>query len=90
MPDPQLAWAAWQTAFGLGPASEERLQGALLKHVREAGLHTSWTEQDPAYERAVAGFVGAGPGRRPAHGRRSGTAWSLMRGPTSWAPPWST
>ncbi|MGW0707161.1 malto-oligosyltrehalose synthase [Streptomyces sp. NPDC002643] len=61
VPDPQLAWAAWQTAFGLGPADEERLQGALLKHVREAGLHTSWTEQNPAYERAVADFVARGP-----------------------------
>ncbi|MGW0826030.1 malto-oligosyltrehalose synthase [Streptomyces sp. NPDC002845] len=61
MPDPQLAWAAWQTAFGLGPAAEERLQGALLKHVREAGLHTAWTEQDPAYEHAVADFVAQGP-----------------------------
>ncbi|WP_086784954.1 malto-oligosyltrehalose synthase [Streptomyces caniscabiei] len=60
-PDPHLAWAAWQTAFGLGPAAEERLQGALLKHVREAGLHTSWTEQDPAYEREVADFVARGP-----------------------------
>ncbi|TQE19632.1 malto-oligosyltrehalose synthase [Streptomyces ipomoeae] len=61
VPDPQLAWAAWQTAFGLGPADEERLQGALLKHVREAGLHTSWTEQNPAYEQAVADFVARGP-----------------------------
>ena len=56
-----MAWAAWQTAFGLGPADGERLQGALLKHVREAGLHTAWTEQDPAYEEAVAAFVAAGP-----------------------------
>ncbi|QFR01043.1 malto-oligosyltrehalose synthase [Streptomyces phaeolivaceus] len=61
VPDPQLAWAAWQTAFGLGPADEERLQGALLKHVREAGLHTSWTERNPAYERLVADFVARGP-----------------------------
>ncbi|MFF7261822.1 malto-oligosyltrehalose synthase [Streptomyces sp. NPDC008159] len=61
VPDPQLAWAAWQTAFGLGPADAERLEGALLKHVREAGLHTSWTEQNPAYERAVADFVARGP-----------------------------
>ncbi|GHJ99891.1 malto-oligosyltrehalose synthase [Streptomyces sp. Y2F8-2] len=60
-PDPQLAWAAWQTLFGLGQADEERLKGALLKHVREAGLHTSWTEQDPAYEEAVAAFVSGGP-----------------------------
>ncbi|MHB9858237.1 malto-oligosyltrehalose synthase [Streptomyces sp. YIM S03343] len=61
VPDAQLAWAAWQTVFGLGPAAAERVQGALLKHVREAGLHTSWTEQQPAYEEAVAAFVAAGP-----------------------------
>jgi (1->4)-alpha-D-glucan 1-alpha-D-glucosylmutase len=75
MPDPQLAWAAWQTVFGLGPASEERVQGALLKHVREAGLHTAWTEQDPAYEDTVAAFVAEGPcgapGRRVAAFRDS-------------------
>ncbi|MER5195328.1 malto-oligosyltrehalose synthase [Streptomyces sp. NPDC002755] len=61
VPDGQLAWAAWQTVFGLGPAAPERVQEALLKHVREAGLHTSWTEQQPAYEEAVAAFVAAGP-----------------------------
>ncbi|MFE4052191.1 malto-oligosyltrehalose synthase [Streptomyces sp. YIM B13518] len=60
-PDGQLAWAAWQTVFGLGPAEEERVRGALLKHVREAGLYTSWTEQEPPYEEAVARFVAAGP-----------------------------
>ncbi|MEU0968782.1 malto-oligosyltrehalose synthase [Streptomyces sp. NPDC005917] len=61
VPDAQLAWAAWQTVFGLGPADPERVQGALLKHVREAGLYTSWTEQEPPYEQAVASFVAAGP-----------------------------
>ncbi|MFF1272029.1 malto-oligosyltrehalose synthase [Streptomyces marokkonensis] len=61
VPDAQLAWAAWQTVFGLGPAEEERVRGALLKHVREAGLYTSWTEQEPSYEEAVARFVAAGP-----------------------------
>jgi (1->4)-alpha-D-glucan 1-alpha-D-glucosylmutase len=61
VPDGQLAWAAWQTVFGLGPAGEERVQEALLKHVREAGLYTSWTEQEPPYEEAVAAFVAAGP-----------------------------
>ncbi|WP_320783655.1 malto-oligosyltrehalose synthase [Streptomyces sp. CRN 30] len=65
VPDAQLAWTAWQTAFGLGPADGERLRGALLKHVREAGLHTSWTEQDAGYERAVAEFVAAGPADDP-------------------------
>ncbi|MDO0910773.1 malto-oligosyltrehalose synthase [Streptomyces sp. DT2A-34] len=61
VPDAQLAWAAWQTVFGLGDAAVDRVQGALLKHVREAGLFTSWTEQEPPYEEAVAEFVAAGP-----------------------------
>ncbi|CAM5727866.1 Malto-oligosyltrehalose synthase OS=Streptomyces tendae OX=1932 GN=treY PE=4 SV=1 [Streptomyces tendae] len=61
VPDGQAAWAAWQTVFGLGPADGERVREALLKHVREAGVHTSWTEQEPAYEEAVARFVAAGP-----------------------------
>ncbi|WP_199808230.1 malto-oligosyltrehalose synthase [Streptomyces sp. NRRL S-1022] len=60
-PDGQLAWAAWQTVFGLGPAEEDRVRQALLKHVREAGMYTSWTEQEPPYEEAVAAFVAAGP-----------------------------
>ncbi|MFJ8026971.1 malto-oligosyltrehalose synthase [Streptomyces sp. NPDC096311] len=68
VPDPQPAWAAWQTVFGLGPADAERVQGALLKHVREAGLHTSWTEQNPPYEESVASFVATGPCGPP--GRR--------------------
>ncbi|MFV5993503.1 malto-oligosyltrehalose synthase [Streptomyces sp. NPDC056231] len=64
-PDPQLAWQAWQTAFGCAglPADEMagRLEPALLKAVREAGLFTSWTEPDQVYERAVSDFVAAGP-----------------------------
>ncbi|MFJ2114908.1 malto-oligosyltrehalose synthase [Streptomyces sp. NPDC087850] len=66
-PDPQVAWQAWQTAVGFTPASDgsppegSRLVPALLKSVREAGLHTSWTEPDELYERAVAAFVEAGP-----------------------------
>lgn len=75
-PDGQVAWAAWQTALGLQEGREPALQGeahlgdrlseALLKHVREAGLRTSWTEQDPAYEEAVEAFVRSGPAGPPA------------------------
>ncbi|MFC8700556.1 malto-oligosyltrehalose synthase [Streptomyces anulatus] len=65
-PDPQLAWAAWQSAYGCAelPADElsARLEPALLKAVREAGLFTSWTEPDPVYEQTVTDFVAAGPG----------------------------
>ncbi|MEU6882340.1 malto-oligosyltrehalose synthase [Streptomyces sp. NPDC046712] len=64
-PDPHLAWTAWQTAFGFGTPDPDRLGPAVLKSVREAGLHTSWTEPDPVYERAVTEFVAAGPGRIP-------------------------
>nr|BFD81984.1 malto-oligosyltrehalose synthase [Streptomyces sp. Xyl84] len=60
-PDAQLAWAAWQTVFGLGEADAERVGPALLKHVREAGLYTSWTEQEAPYEEAVERFVAEGP-----------------------------
>ncbi|MFD7296152.1 malto-oligosyltrehalose synthase [Streptomyces sp. NPDC059897] len=66
-PDPQLAWAAWQTAAGLGPADPTRLRTAMLKHAREAGLFTTWTEQDPDYERAVEDFVASGPGGPPGN-----------------------
>ncbi|MDT0396219.1 malto-oligosyltrehalose synthase [Streptomyces edwardsiae] len=70
VPDAQLAWAAWQTVFGLGAVedAEERVRGALLKHVREAGLYTSWTEQEAPYEEAVARFVAAGPCGVPGEG----------------------
>ncbi|MGW0608367.1 malto-oligosyltrehalose synthase [Streptomyces sp. NPDC002640] len=74
-PDRGLAWAGWQTLFGLGEASAERLSGALLKHARESGLHTTWTEQDARYEETVTGFVTAAlcgsPGERVTALRRS-------------------
>ncbi|MFI9719944.1 malto-oligosyltrehalose synthase [Streptomyces sp. NPDC052396] len=60
-PDPQLAWLAWQSAFGLGRPDALRLVPAITKSVREAALRTSWTEPDAAYERAVESFVVAGP-----------------------------
>ncbi|MCJ0872934.1 malto-oligosyltrehalose synthase [Streptomyces sp. AP-93] len=60
--DPQLAWVAWQTAFGLGGGGNamvrrDRLWQALLKGVREAALHTMWTERNPAYEATVPEYV---------------------------------
>ena len=60
-PDPHAAWVAWQTAAAFPDAGAERLVPALLKAAREAGLHTSWTEQDAAYEQALEGFVRSGP-----------------------------
>ncbi|TJZ49589.1 malto-oligosyltrehalose synthase [Streptomyces piniterrae] len=67
--DPMVSWLAWQTVFGLGGAPGDgppadhagRVTQAVLKAVREAGLRTSWTEQDTEYEDAVAEFVRGGP-----------------------------
>ncbi|MFF2195913.1 malto-oligosyltrehalose synthase [Streptomyces sp. NPDC058157] len=68
-PDPQLAWTARQSALGLGDVPERaaRLAAALLKAAREAGLRTSWTDPDEAYEAAVADLVPAGPLELPPH-----------------------
>jgi (1->4)-alpha-D-glucan 1-alpha-D-glucosylmutase len=59
--DRHMAYAAWQTALGLGELDPARLVPAVLKAVREAGLRTSWTEPDEDYERGVEAFVTAGP-----------------------------
>ncbi len=51
----------WQTLAGTwtddGPIAAERLTDYLLKAVREAKVHTSWTTPDEAYEQAVLGFA---------------------------------
>ncbi|GAA1726349.1 malto-oligosyltrehalose synthase [Streptomyces yatensis] len=60
-PDPHLAWTAWQTALALGHGDAARLVPAVLKGVREAGLRTTWTEQNAAYEEEVTAFLEAGP-----------------------------
>ncbi|MCX5203438.1 malto-oligosyltrehalose synthase [Streptomyces sp. NBC_00237] len=60
-PDPHAAWTAWQTAAAVPYAGPDRLVPALLKAAREAGLHTSWTEQDAGYEQALEAFVRSGP-----------------------------
>jgi len=84
-PDPQLAWQAWQSSYGCAPLPAEelgaRLEPALLKAVREAGLFTSWTESDEAYERAVTDFVAAGPGSASGSARRLVTGFAESLAP---------
>ncbi|MFC4034903.1 malto-oligosyltrehalose synthase [Streptomyces polygonati] len=60
-PDRHTEYTVFQTGVGLGSCRPERLVPAALKAVREAGLHTTWTEQDEAYEKAVADFTDQGP-----------------------------
>lgn len=60
-PDRHTEYTVFQTAVGLGFCHPDRLVPAALKAVREAGLRTTWTEPDEAYEKAVAVFAAEGP-----------------------------
>ncbi len=64
-PDPLDELRCYQTLFGVwpfagapGPELARRVRAALEKSAREAKLRTSWLDPDPAYERALRGFVG--------------------------------
>ncbi len=55
--DAVTEYLLWQTAVGVWPIDGERLQGYATKAIREAKVHTTWTDPDEEYERAVAAFV---------------------------------
>src|SRR5215213_3067892 len=55
--DPADALLLWQTMAGAWPLEQRRCQAYMEKAAREAGAHTTWTDPDPAYERALAGLV---------------------------------
>ena len=52
----------FQTALAAWPIDGERLAAVALKSVREAKLHTTWTDPDPAYEDAVRTLARSIPG----------------------------
>jgi (1->4)-alpha-D-glucan 1-alpha-D-glucosylmutase len=47
----------WQAIIGAWPASRERLAGYALKAAREAGVSTTWTAPNPAFETALEALV---------------------------------
>ncbi|WP_257479013.1 malto-oligosyltrehalose synthase [Acidipropionibacterium jensenii] len=53
------AWRLPGTRAGAEPISSERLSGYLTKAMREAKLHTNWTEPDDDYETAVQELAAA-------------------------------
>jgi len=55
--DANTEYLLWQTVVGAWPISPERLGGYLEKATREAKRHTTWTEPDESYDRAVQSFV---------------------------------
>ena len=55
--DGATEYLLWQTLVGAWPIDEGRLQAYATKAVREAKMHTGWSDPDVEYEAAVAGFV---------------------------------
>jgi len=59
-----LLWQILAACWGLpgattAPLTPERLEDYLLKAMREAKVHTTWTDQDPEYEQQVLALGGA-------------------------------
>jgi (1->4)-alpha-D-glucan 1-alpha-D-glucosylmutase len=59
LPDPGFGSLLWQAVLGAWPASRKRLHDYAEKAMREAGDHTTWTEPDETYEKAVHSAVDA-------------------------------
>jgi len=69
VPEPETEWMFYQALAGVWPPDlkpddaeglatlSERLTGFMLKSVREAKVHTSWTGQNAAYEEAIESFT---------------------------------
>jgi (1->4)-alpha-D-glucan 1-alpha-D-glucosylmutase len=57
VPGANTAYFIYQTLVGAWPIDVRRLKDYLLKAVREAKVHTSWTNPNPRYEDALVKFV---------------------------------
>ncbi|HEY2429920.1 MAG TPA: malto-oligosyltrehalose synthase [Acidimicrobiales bacterium] len=56
-PDPDTEYLLFQTLVGAWPLSVERALEYARKATREAKVHTSWTDPDPAFDDAVEGWL---------------------------------
>ncbi len=57
VPDRNTEYLMYQTLIGAWPIEPERLEAFLLKAVREAKVHTSWSTPDDEYETALRTFA---------------------------------
>ena len=57
--DDATEYLVWQTAVGAWPITPDRIEGYVLKAVREAKDHTAWVDGDADYEAAVVRFARA-------------------------------
>jgi (1->4)-alpha-D-glucan 1-alpha-D-glucosylmutase len=56
-PDPATEYILYQTLVGAWPISAERMVAYMSKATKEAKVHTSWTDPDPAYDQALEDFI---------------------------------
>ncbi|MFO7974951.1 MAG: malto-oligosyltrehalose synthase, partial [Candidatus Hydrogenedentota bacterium] len=59
VPDRNSEYLFYQTLVGAWPISLERMTAYMEKSVREAKVHTRWTQQDEAYETGLRDFIKA-------------------------------
>jgi (1->4)-alpha-D-glucan 1-alpha-D-glucosylmutase len=87
-PDAAFEWLLWLTMVGAWPIDLERMSTYATKAMREAKVHTSWTDPDEAYEASVHEFLAgvySDPGllaavdRMAASVRATGRAASLVQ-----------
>jgi (1->4)-alpha-D-glucan 1-alpha-D-glucosylmutase len=57
MPDRNSEYFLYQTLVGAWPISQERLTEYMIKAMREAKAHTSWTDPQVSFEQALAKFI---------------------------------
>jgi (1->4)-alpha-D-glucan 1-alpha-D-glucosylmutase len=55
--DRNMEWLLYQTLVGAWPLTLERAGAYAEKAAKEAKVHTSWTDPDPTYDRALRIFV---------------------------------
>jgi (1->4)-alpha-D-glucan 1-alpha-D-glucosylmutase len=58
-PDRNAEYLLYQTLVGAWPIDAARAREYMAKAVREAKVHTSWTDPDPGYDEAVGAFTDA-------------------------------
>lgn len=56
VPDRNAEYLLYQTLVGAWPIETERVLAFMKKACREAKIHTSWTQPDTGYEKALLGF----------------------------------
>ena len=56
-PDDLERYFLFQTLVGAWPIEAERMRAYMEKALREAKRHTSWTDENPAWEQAVMDFI---------------------------------